>query len=46
MARMRRPLLVVFGLLALAGVVAARRQVAELEAEAALWAEATDPVED
>lgn len=45
MARLRKPLLVLLGLLAVAGVVAARREVADLEAEALLWAEATDPIE-
>jgi len=42
----KKILLVVAGLLAAAGLVAARREVADAEARAALWAEATDTLDE
>lgn len=42
---MKRILLIVLAALALTGFIAARREVQRAEAEAALWAEATDPIE-
>lgn len=45
MARLKKPLLIVGALLALAGIIGARRELKDVEREAALWAEATDPIE-
>ncbi|MGA4669991.1 DLW-39 family protein [Propionibacteriaceae bacterium Y1923] len=42
---MKKVILVVLAALAAAGFIAARREVQRAEAEAALWAEATDPIE-
>lgn len=41
---MRKPLLIIAALIAVVMVLAARQKVREAEAEAALWAEATDPI--
>ncbi|WP_235997119.1 DLW-39 family protein [Aestuariimicrobium ganziense] len=41
---MKKPLLILAVLGAVLAVVGARQKVAEAEREAALWAEATDPV--
>lgn len=40
----RKALLVIGGLLAVLAAIGARREVVEVEREAALWAEATDPL--
>lgn len=45
MGGLKKPLLVLGGLLALLGLVTARRELKDVEREAALWAEATDPLE-
>lgn len=42
---MKKVILVILAAVGLAGVIAARREVQQLEREASLWAEATDPVE-
>ena len=42
---MKKIVLIVLGVLALMAFIAARREVQRAEAEASLWAEATDPVE-
>ncbi len=41
---MKKQLLLVAAILAVIGFLAARKKVAQAEAEAELWAEATDPV--
>ncbi|WP_242681201.1 DLW-39 family protein [Tessaracoccus sp. SD287] len=42
---MKKVILVVLATLGVAVAIAARREVRRAEAEAALWAEATDPIE-
>lgn len=42
---MRKPLLILAALVAVLFVLGARQKVREAEAEAALWAEATDPID-
>ena len=42
---MRRPLLLVAIVLTIVGLLAAKRRVREAENEAALWAEATEPLD-
>lgn len=46
MSRPQKVLLTVAAVIGALLVRAARREVAELEAEAALWAEATEPLDD
>lgn len=42
---MNKPLLVVVIIAVVVGILAAKRRVREAENEAALWAEATDPID-
>lgn len=43
---MKKPLLIVLATAAVAALLATRKKVSQAEAEAELWAEATDPVTD